>query len=305
VSVFVLSLCLSLALEEKPAGAAPSPREYEGVQEVLAQSTEHGVDLPVRFFSGARTQPRSLPPRPTPDDVFVDVGGRPPPGPEGAMAASSRRAPTRIVPPAPAPRSDRPPRSGLGLLIPGGVLGALAALARLPIIIVGDAHVACRADPALAGLAPCQEQAVMHRAAFATSSALYAASLPLLASGARIRGRFATQKRHRSRPLAPQRARRRIVTGLGLASGGAAALATSYAVGYGVVVGSCEGPDCYARLVATEVAWWTGASALAAGGVLLFHTVGRSVQEDPRQVRIRLLPQGGRMFVGAGLSGRF
>jgi hypothetical protein len=306
VSVFVLSLFLSFGPSEK-ASAASSPREYSGVQEVRAQSMEHGVDLPVRFFSGARAEPRNLPPRPTPEDVFVDAsGGRPArTRPAGASAMSSRQAPPRVVSPALASQRDRPPRSGLGLLIPGGVLGALAALARLPIIVVGNAHVTCRADPALDGLAPCQEQAVMHRAAFATSSGLYAASLPLLVSGARVRGQFATQKRHRSRSLAPQRARRRVVAGVSLAVGGALALVTSYTVGYEVVAGSCEGPDCHARLVATEVAWWAGAAALTSGAILLAHTIGRSLEVGSRRARIKLLPVAGRQFAGASLSGSF
>jgi len=306
VSVFVLSLLLSVGPSEK-ASAAPSPRVYSGVQEVRAQSTEHGVDLPVRFFSGARAEPTGLPPRPTPEEVFVDADGSHPAksSPAGASAGARGRAPSRIVPPALVPRTDRPPRDGLGLLIPGGVLGALAALARLPIIVVGEAHVTCRADPALHALAPCEEQAVMHRVAFATSSGLYAASLPLLASGARLRGRFATRTRHRSRPLRPERARRRVVAGLSLAVGGALALATSYTVGYGVVVGSCEGPDCHARLVATEATWWTGAAALAAGGILLAHTIGRSLEVGSRRARIQLLPAGGRALAGVSLSGSF
>lgn len=306
MSVSVLSLLLVLGPSEN-RGATPSPRDYAGVQSVHAQSTEHGVDLPVRFFSGTRTQPSGPPPRPTPEDVFVDVSGRTASGPRpaGSSAAPPRRAPPRIIPPAPGPRSDRPPRTGMGLLIPGGVLGALAALARLPIIVVGNAHVTCRADPALDGLAPCEEQAVMHRAAFATSSALYAVSLPLLVSGARLRGGFATQKRHRSRPLVPQRARRRVAAGIGLAAGGTAALITSYAVGSGVALGSCDRHDCYARLVATEVTWWAGSAALAAGGILLAHTLGRVAAVDSRRARIRLLPVGGRLTAGVSLSGSF
>jgi hypothetical protein len=170
---------------------------------------------------------------------------------------------------------------------------------------VGDAHVTCRDDPAIDELAPCEEQAVMHRVAFLTSSALYAASLPLLASGARLRGRFVTQQRDRSRPLASQRARRRIVAGLGLAVGGTASLVTSYAVGSGVVAGACDGHDCYARLVATEVTWWVGAAALTGGAILLAHTLGRRLDQEPRQARIRLMPVGGRLFAGASLSGSF
>ncbi|MCA9653530.1 MAG: hypothetical protein H6712_28895 [Myxococcales bacterium] len=290
----------------EPVAPAPSP----SVSEPAAPAPGPSVPEPAALPDPSALEPVAPHPDPDPDPSIVE-----PPSPEPEPASSPEPEvsgpeiasapevgpdePAPAIPtftPAPSP-PPLPQRRGTGMLVAGGLLGAIA----IPLKIKATVSDLALAEAFDSDEPPaCFEICYIGPFLNLTILPLVVTSAGLLGGGAQRRGRWATIRDERE-GIAFDRRRNRLTLGLGfgLVSAGTISLIASR-----IALRTTE--THHDRVVAREVGWWLALAMVPPGAALAGWGMGQHEEHRRAQARqVQVMPVLSSRLAGVGVAGRF